>query len=818
MTGKIEEYIKIIEKAIELDPYDAYNYNNMGAALNDLGKPYEAQNYLLKAIEIKPDFAEAYNNLGNALKDLGRPSEAQSSYLKAIDLKPDFAEAYYNLGNALRDLGKPYETQDYLLKAIELKPDFAEAYNNLGAVLNYLNKPAEAQSCFLSAIGLKPAYAEAYYNLGNALKNLGRTLESKDNYLKAIEIKPDYAEAYYNLGNALSELGKLLESQKSYINAIELKPDFAEAYNGLGNALKDLGRPSEAQSSYLKAIDLKPDFAEAYYNLGNVFSDIGKFLESQKSYINAIELKPDFAEAYNGLGNALKDLGRPSEAQSYYLKAIDLKPDFAEAYYNLGNLLKDLGMPSEAQKLHLKAIELKPDFAEAHNGLGNALNESGRPSEAQSSYLKAIELKPDYLEAYDNLLMNMNYDPAFRTSLYKKYSYKFGYIVSNNISNKYKIHTVPKAGTGNKLKAGFVSGDFKNHPAGYFLESMLSHIKRIELFAYTGHHKEDKLTQRIKPYFSKWREIYRKSDNEAADIIYKDNINVLIDLSGHTRHNRLKIFAYKPAPIQASWFGYPASTGVKEIDYFIGDPYVMPEGEENDNYFRENLFRLPDIHFSFNCFNPPNKAPEVGTLPFLRNGFITFGCFNNLAKINDEVISLWSDILKNIPSAKLFLKTKQLNDKTLSEIFIKKFNDCGVNKDRLILEGFSPRYELLDSYNKIDLALDPFPYNGGITSAEAVYMGVPVLTLKGGRYVSRVGESIAHNVGMTEFIAENKQDYVKKAKEFASDINALLDIRTNLRGRALKSPLFDGERFANNFEDAIEWMWKKYLDNNSMTV
>ncbi len=808
----------------------------------------EAERLSLAIAKLDPDNFIPWKALGLSLKNLKRFSEAVSPLQKAMELMPGDIEIMLNLGIVYTELAEYENAENIYWRVVSLKPDdYPETYLNLGVVLKYMGKNEEAEKCYRRAIEIKPDFAIAFNNLGVLLRDAGKLEESEECYKKVLEIKPDYPEAYLNLGVVLKYMGKNEEAEKCYRRAIEIKPDFTESYNNLAIILQDKKNYAEAEKYYRRAIELNPNYAEAYNNLGNLLKDAGRNKEAEIYYNLSLKINPKNYKVYNNLGLLCNDLQRLDDAETFYKKAIELNPNYAEAYNNLGNLFRIKNqlpvsvktaetaidktaeieiasaefVSSEAEKYFRRAIELNPNYAEAYNNLGIALYDFNKFSEGQSYLLKAIELKHDFAEAYNNLLMNMNYEPAFNISRYKEYAHKFGEIISNGASNKYKTHTntihtynihnlkMPKEG--DKLKVGFVSGDFNNHPVGYFLESMLSYIKQVELFAYVTHNKEDELTQRIKPYFFKWTEIYGKSDNEAADIIYKDGINVLIDLSGHTKHNRLKIFAYKPAPIQASWFGYPASTGVKEMDYFIGDPFVMPEDKkEEENHFIENVFRLPNIHY---CFSSPKKAPDVGHLPFLRNGFITFGCFNNIAKVNDEVISLWSDILKSIPSAKLFLKTKQLNDKTLSEIFYQKFKSCGIAQDRLILEGSSPRYQLLDSYNKIDLALDPFPYNGGITTAEAIYMGVPVLTIKGNRYVSHVGESIAHNIGMPELIAEDKEDYVKKAKELVSDINALKNIRKNLRDRALKSPLFDGERFAKNFEDAIGNMWAMYIKN-----
>jgi predicted O-linked N-acetylglucosamine transferase (SPINDLY family) len=351
-----------------------------------------------------------------------------------------------------------------------------------------------------------------------------------------------------------------------------------------------------------------------------------------------------------------------------------------------------------------------------------------------------------------------------------------------------------------RLVVGFVSGDLYGHPVGYFLEGVLKEVDRgrLELIAYPTQNKDDDLTARIKPYFSKWNSLVGLSDEEAARRIHEDGVHILIDLAGHTGYNRLPVFAYKPAPVQATWLGYFATTGVKEIDYIIGDPYVTPESEAD--HFVEKIWALPETYC---CFSPPLGAPQVSELPALANGFVTFGCFNNLAKVNERVIALWARVLQAVPGSKLMLKTKALADEAVRRRMTEQFQAQGVEADRLILEGPSPRTELLGAYGRVDIALDPFPYPGGTTSAEALWMGVPVLTKRGDRFLSHVGETIAHNSGQSEWIAQDEAEYVQKAVQFTQDLPSLAARRAQMREKLLQSPLYDAKRFARHFRDAI---------------
>ena len=648
-----------------------------------------------------------------------------------------------------------------------------------------------------------------YNILGSALQAIGRFEEAVKSYNQAIQIYPDYVDAHYNLGNVFKELGLLDEAVKSYNKAIQLKPDYVDAHYNLSVALKDLKQLEKSIQSCVKAIQLKPDYAEAYNNLGATLQELGRLDEAVKRYNQAIKINPDYADAYSNLGVVQRELGQFEEVINNCKKAIQLKPDNAEAYNNLGVSLKTLGQLDEAVNSYNKAIQLKPDYAEAYSNLGNALQDQGQLDKAIKNYNKAIELKPDYTDAHSNLLMTLNYttdlDPTNAITMARK----FGKFVTENAQMRFSNYqglSAPK-----KLRVGFVSGDLCRHPVGHFLESVLSHINpdRIELIAYSNSNIIDDLSKRIKPFFSKWKSIYNQSDEAVANIIHSDKIHILVDLSGHTAYNRLPVFSWNPAPIQVSWLGYFATTGLNEMDYLLGDPYVTPP--EYDNHFTEKVWRLPKTRW---CFTPPNVNINAAELPALNNGYITFGCFNNLTKMNDEVVELWSKVLNSIPNSRLLLKAKQFRDKSTQESVIQRFNIQGVKSERITLEEPEKREKYFAAYNQIDIALDPFPFTGGTTSVECLWMGVPVLTLAGDSLISRQGVGILINIGLPDWIADNKKEYIAKSILFASDLEKLATLRSRLRRQILTSPLFDAQSFAQDFEKSLWEMWGQYLQKS----
>jgi predicted O-linked N-acetylglucosamine transferase (SPINDLY family) len=713
-------------------------------------------------------------------------------------LKPDYVEAHNNLGVTLKELGRLDESEASYTQSIALKPDYAEAYNNLGATLQELGRLGEAEASYTQAIALKPDYAEAYSNLGNSLKELGRLDEAEASYTQAIALKPDYAEAHNNLGITLQELGRLDEAAVSYMQAITLKPDLAEAHNNLGNTLKELGRLNEVEGSYRQAIVLKPDYAEAHFNLGNTLKEQSRLKEAEASYTQTIPLKPDLAEAHNNLGVTLKEQGRLDEAEVSYTQAITLKPNYAEAHNNLGVTLKELGRLDEAEASYRKAITLKPDFAEVHYNLGIILKEQSRLKEALASYNKAIELKVDYSDAYSNknscLNCSLLWSPLFIYKQHLKFEKQFG-----GLKVEPTLGALVKKNFGERLRIGYISGDFRRHSVAYFFEPLLQHHSAnvVETFCYYNNTVVDMTTKRLMATCDHWRSIFGIADPEVVNLIRSDKIDILVDLSGHTEKNKLLVFTQKPAPIQVTWLGYPNTTGLSAIDYRFTDIIADPIGEA-DELHSEKLLRLPN---GFLCFQGNEKILVGLELPQKSQGYITFGSFNNLSKITPQVIKAWSKILHMLPTSHLLLKSFQL--KYNKDYYLELFKNEGLTEDRIKLHGsLHSTDDHLELYNEIDIGLDPFPYNGATTTCEALWMGVPVITLLGDRHAGRVGASILTNVGLTNFITQDIDSYIKLAVEMATNTNYLQEIRKGLRERMQRAPLCDAHSFASNIETA----------------
>ena len=600
------------------------------------------------------------------------------------------------------------------------------------------------------------------------------------------------------------QAGRYGNAEKLAASLTKRFPNHQFGWKVLGVILQQTGKIRESLVPNQKAAALFPQDAEAHSNLGLTLQGLGRLNEAEASLRQAIALIPDCAEAHYNLGIMLQELGRLDEAEASYRQATALKPGYAEAYNNLGNTLLELGRLEEAAASFRQALDLEPDYAQAHSSFGIALYRSGALEEAEASCRKAIALNSDFTAGYMPLLFIQS-SSNFEHTSYLKDALSYAKSIRGEISSRFSEWSCAREPE--RLRIGLVSGDFSNHPVGYFLEGLLAQFNSssLELYAYPTKLLEDELTTRIKPYFSYWSPLLGKSDQEAAQLIYNDKIHILIDLSGHTANNRLPIFAWKPAPIQVSWLGYWASSGVPEMDYILGDPFVTPNNEAA--HFIEKIWQLPE---SYLCFTEPNVALEVMPLPALSAGVITFGCFNKLVKMTDEVVSLRSKILNIIPGSKLFLKNDQLQYASERNKVLSRFAAHGIGADQLILEGPSPRAEYLASYNRVDIALSPYPYGGGTTSAEGLWMGVPVLTKRGDYFLSHLGESIAHNTGLSDWIAADEDEYIAKAVQFSSDLDGLMKLRAGLREQVLASPLFDAPRFARHFERAVWSMWSKW--------
>ncbi|SEB03465.1 tetratricopeptide repeat protein [Paraburkholderia sartisoli] len=765
--------LALIEQSIAAHPSAIY-YNNFGNMLREKGRLAEAIDGYRHAVALSPGYAEAWNNLGNAQREAKQPDAAMRSCAQAIALYPGYAEAYNNLGNALHDMGDLDAAVASYNRAIEFRSDYAEAHNNLGNVLRVLDKADAAIASFRTAIALKPELRTAHQSLGLMLRMRGETTE------------------------AIASLRRALD------------PTDANAHNSIGTALCDINDLDAALKHFDTAIALKPDFAEAHCNRGGVMRRLNRFEESVESCVRAIELAPTFAEAYNVLGIAYLGLKNFDAAILSHQYAIELDPDNAAAHNNLACVFMACERPAEALVSCRRAVALAENDARMHLALADVLRALGDHGEGIAAYRRALELNPGLEAACQCVIFTTAGSVYCDVTMLVADARQYGRLVAAR-ARPYRHRAAPEQVTG-PLRVGFVSGDFRAHSVSAFLESVVAQLDpaRVELFAYSTQPVEDAMTAHIKQYFASWCDTTGMSDEAAASRIHADGVHILVDLSGHTLYNRLPVFAWKPAPVQVTWLGFFATTGIDAIDYVLGDRHVLPVEEEA--HFIEKPWRLLD---SYLCFTPPQPEIIIGPLPMVANGVVTFGCLNNIGKIGDDVVALWSRVLHAVPDSRLLLKAPQLDQTVLRTGIADRFLRHGIAAERLILIGRTTRDAHLDAFNQVDIALDPFPYPGGTTSVEGLWMGVPVLTRRGDRFLSHVGESIVNTAGLPAWVAVDDDDYVAKAAAFAADRTGLGALRAGLRQQVLASPLCDAPRFARNLEDAFEAMWDAYASGTS---
>lgn len=580
----------------------------------------------------------------------------------------------------------------------------------------------------------------------------------------AIQANPHSAAAHCNLGNVLRGLGRREDALASYDRALALDPRHAEAFNNRGAALHELKRDAEALESYDRALALNPDYAEALHNRGNVLRDMKRHEDALASYERALALKPDYPKALFACGNALHELGRDEDALACFERALASKPDYAEVHYNWGRVLETQSRVDEALVCYRKAVAMNPADPTFHQGLIFAT------MRASADYSEVLALCTRFAAQFEQHVTRLTH------------------------------HNLPEPDR--KLKVGYVSGDFWLHALAYYLEPVLaSHDRReVEVFCYSNHDQVDDMTRKIMRSADHWRSIAMLPDDEAAALVQQDGIDILVDLSGHTAHNRLLMFARKPAPVQVTWVGLPCTTGLATMDYRFTSWHLDPVGM-TEHWNTEKLVRLSTINFQ-----PTADLPPIGELPSRLTGSVTFASFNHPNKITPAMCALWSRILHEVPNSRLLLHSTTHS----RQVFERRFLARGIGAERLLFFNPLPLAEYLEGHNKVDIGLDPFPYNGGTTTKNALWMGVPTVSLAGPTTASRVGLALMTAVGLEAFVAKTEEDYVQIAVRWAGDADGLSGIRRTLRQRLRDAPATDAQARTRELEAAYRGVWRTW--------
>lgn len=767
------------------------------------GQFADAELLARQAVSAHPDFGVGWKLLGVAQQMNGAPSIG--AMRRAAELLPDDPDTHLNLGAALFSADDLAGAEAAFRNALAIDPNIPEGQTNLGVTLERLGRIKEAREPYRMAAELSPGERATHMRHAQACRACGDIKASIDAYRRAEALGGLPDDAFLSMATALVANGEIEEAFPYFRRALaESKPD-AEIHRHFGDALLAANRLSEAEAEFRNALMMKPDLFTAQLNLGTCLDRQGRVEDAIRAFRRASQIDPDSALSHANQSASHFRLGQFDEAVAEARQAIKRDPRMSAAHLNLGGaLIETRDYPGALAALE-EALRLRPDYARAHRNIGDILVEYGEVAEGIGHFRRAIEIEGESASVAQSLIFAQHYLPeTHRRDAHDLETGRFAAQLRARIE-PYREWPRTRAGK-RKLRVGLVSGDLFQHPVGLFLEGAIRDFDAddIEFFAYYNHHRRDALNSRLRALIPQWRDIVNKPDEEVADLVRKDEIDILVDLAGHGSRNRLSLFVRKPAPVQASWLGYFATTGLDEIDYFITDPVVLPDGAEAELVERPK--RLPDC---FLCLAPPDLEIDVAPPPVRLNGHFTFGSFNFSSKINDEVIAVWARILNAVPGSRLFLKSGPLGFPAAAERIVSGFAKHGVASDRLIIEPSSARPEYFQAHNRVDLCLDPFPYTGGTTTIDALWMGVPTLTLRGDSLIGRQGESILRNVDLADFVTRDKDAYAARAIELATKPQMLADLRSVLRDRLLASPLCDSAKYGAALAGLFREMWRE---------
>ncbi len=694
-------------------------------------------------------------------------------------------------------------TEHLCRQILQVNPVQADALNLLGLAVQGAGNFEAAVDFIRQAVVLKPTSAEYHSNLAFVYRSLGRWEDALGSYGQALRLCPQAPELHCNLGVALAERDRLEEARGHFQEALRLRPDFPEAFYFLANVFKRTGRLAEAEACLRETARLRPNFPRVHMELANLQMQMGKARDAEGSYREGLRLQPGDADLLSNLGSALTEQERFAEAETYYREALRLGPDSAETHYNLGLNYAAQGELDKALACYEYAVRIKPDFADGLYRLGVACNDRGQLDEAANYYRRTLALRPDDQAIQSSRLLLSHYfadyDPEKSFAEHRAWACQF----EQTLIQHRPLRAVDR-NPDRRLRIGYVSADFCTHVMGRYSEAVITAHDRnhVEVFCYANVRKTDECTLRIQAVADHWRPVVGVPDARVAQMILEDQIDVLIDLAGHTGGNRLRVFARKPAPVQLTHCGYPGGTGLAAIDYRLTDRSCDPPGQ-TDRFHIEKIVYLPEAHW---CYAPP-PTPEVTPLPAQEAGAVTFASFNNLAKVTEAMIGLWAQVLQALPRARLLVQTGagQAGDERVKAAFAKH----GMGSERVVLVPRLKREAYYRRYGEVDICLDTYPYTGCNTTADALWMGVPVVTMAGSTCVTRLGVSAIVLAGLEDLVTKTPDAYVETAVRLAWDLPWLRELRGQLRDR-VKGTLGDVERFTRQLEAVYREMWRTY--------
>jgi len=800
--GSIGDAKRLYASVLSIDPTNAAAYGNLAIIAAQQGDLAGAERLFRQEIKLRPNYPASYNNLGSVLQQQGRLADAIAAHRHAIKLNPNYTEAYLALGNALKQQGNLEEAMGSYRSAIALKPDYAEAHNNIGVLLQMQGSLDQAASAYSKAVVLRPAYPEARFNLGVVLHQKHELDAAEAAYRRVIALNPGIAVVYNNLGTVLKDQGLLDGALAAFQNAIKLKVDYAEAFYNRGTVLQQQAKPEEALTAYGRAIELRKDYADAINNAGIVLQELGRTSEAIELSRQLLELMPVHADAYNNMGTALLAEGRSDEARVAFEQALAHKPDFPEAFYNLGNAWRELGDLTGAITAYRNALRLRPDYADAFSQLmyhrARACDWDNYEADQQKlldMVRHEVRVPPFYLlstpaSASDQLICAQHWIRPIRPPLEAVFDHR---------------DFVEKE----RVRLGYLSGDFHQHSTAHLIAELFEchNRDRFEVFAYSyGPDDNSPMRARLDSAFDRFVDIHALSHRDAAELIHTDKVDILVDLKGYTHHARPAISAYRPAPVQVSYLGYPATMGADFIDYIIVDPFVVPASQQP--FFSERLVHLPG------SYQVNDRKREVARAHTSRQdcGLPTEGLvlcsFNNSYKISPVFFDIWMRLLRSIPGSVLWLlEANELVKGNLRSEAEKR----GVDSGRLIFAPVVSPAEHLGRHQHADLFLDTLPCNAHTTASDALWAGLPVLTCIGDTFAGRVAGSLLMAIGLPELVMGSLEEYEQMALALARSPQRLTALRQKLENDRDASTLFDLPKLTGNIEAAYARMWQTWL-------
>jgi len=692
----------------------------------------------------------------------------------------------------------------------------AEAHFNLANSLKAAGKLDEAIAAYRRAVELRPDFPDAHFRLGNILANKGDTESAAECYRRVLQLNPNHVDALNNLGNTLMGRGEAAEAVAIYQRVLTMQPGHFLARNNLAAGLLAIGEFEEAAGVAGLAIAMRPDYPPARRNMGDALAAVGRWSDAAESYKKLIDLESArpggdsgaAADARMKLALAMKNLKRFDEAISLLYEAVKLTPRELEPRDRLAGLFWEIGYLDEALSIARESVQNHPDSAMAHNNLAKVMMERGRLDEAVAGFARAVELDPSDASMHSQKIFACMFHPGYDAAklLHEAKQWESLHAPAK-IDDRHANDPSPLR----KLRIGYVSADFHDHVLGRNILPLLRERdhREFEVFCYSDTTDFDRMNREFRGFADGWRDTAGLPDEKLAAQIRNDGIDLLVDLALHSGGNRLPIFANKPAPVQVTFAGYPGTTGLRAIDYRLIDPYLDPPGLHDDEYVERSI-RLPH---SFWCYDPAAmdaaNVADPGPPPAISAGHVNFGCLNAFRKTNDGMFQLWAQIMLRVPRSRLLLMAPFGSHRAE---FCNRMAQFGVTPDRIGFVDRAKRDTYLDSYRLIDIALDTIPYNGHTTSLDAMWRGVPVVTLVGATVAGRAGLCQAANLGLTELIAHHPEQYITIASALAGDLPHLAELRSSLGARMMASPICDAIGWTRGIEAAYRRMWREWCE------